>query len=579
MSDNPFVYDQAHVIPTDLVVHYYIDDHNYGRLLRSRRNVFLVGERGSGKTMALMYNSLPIQKVVAERNCASLDLTYVGVLIPANTPLVHRREYALLPDSHAGILSEHFQALSIMYHLADTLRVISDEVTREESQLLKTELEFYYDVTLPPDRDISDAICLLAQRESIAAQRTINNPDTTNLYPRCLSFASGVMPLMRALRKIRALKNSHFMLMVDDAHSFNQYQVEALNSWLSYRDRSLFSFKVATTRVGQPARTTGGGGTILEGHDFLTVNMERPFHGRASDFSKFATKVVRRRLERVGITMHPEEFFPMHATLKKELEAAAAAVRQRARKLFPESDRKKIADYVYKRKWAEYMRQRDPEANLPMYSGFSTLVYLSTGVIRNLLAPCWWMWDAVVSEATESDGGAGVVGAIPPGIQASQILERSDVTWGDVAMLAQTIDGCSTEDGKKVANLFDKLGDLFVERLMGSDSEPSATSFSISAQEKHAMDELTRLLVIAQKAQLLYVRPGAAKVLGKRENYYVPNRMLWPSRGLDPHGQHARVSLKASDLLLAAHGKPIPFAGESGDEQGLLFDSYGGELG
>jgi hypothetical protein len=53
---------------------------------------------------------------------------------------------------------------------------------------------------------------------------------------------------------------------------------------------------------------------------------------------------------------------------------------------------------------------------------------------------------------------------------------------------------------------------------------------------------------------------GTAKDSGRQERYYVPNRLLWPARGLDPHGQHARVSLMAHDLWIAAdQGKALPF--------------------
>ena len=92
MTVNPFEYDQASLIPKKDVAHYYIDDYNHGRLIRSRRNVFLVGERGSGKTMAL---------------------------------LVHRVEYTLLEEYPASVLSEHFLALSIMYHVSETLGLVS----------------------------------------------------------------------------------------------------------------------------------------------------------------------------------------------------------------------------------------------------------------------------------------------------------------------------------------------------------------------------------------------------------------------------------------------------------------------
>ena len=56
------------------------------------------------------------------------------------------------------------------------------------------------------------------------------------------------------------------------------------------------------------------------------------------------------------------------------------------------------------------------------------------------------------------------------------------------------------------------------------------------------------------------MRLGNAKDKGKRETYYVPNRMLFPNFGLDPHGQFARVSLKITDIYSAAHNKKaFPF--------------------
>ena len=66
------------------------------------------------------------------------------------------------------------------------------------------------------------------------------------------------------------------------------------------------------------------------------------------------------------------------------------------------------------------------------------------------------------------------------------------------------------------------------------------------------MADLERLIGILQKAQILYVRSGSAKDDGRLETYYVPNRLLWPARGLDPQGQHARVSIPSNLLWQAA---------------------------
>ncbi len=568
---NPFVYEQAHLIPDATVAQYYIDDHSHGRLLRSRRNVFLIGERGSGKTMELLYNTLPIQGLVAKQNNATLELSYIGALVPANTPLIHRREHELLDPFRAGVTSEHFLALAIVFHLSEALQTVKRLVTGEEATVLRAELEFYFGFDLPTDTDVFDAVCQVAQRESIAAQQALNLPSADAMYSRALSFASLAVPFMRAVKKIEAFRESHFMLMVDDAHVLNTYQIRALNSWIAYRDRTLFSFKVASAKVGRPTRETGAGGDILEGHDFLTIDMERPLQNEASDFGRFAEKVIRRRLEAVGIERNPDEFFPVHPRLAASLAKAADTVRARATGEMPGAEAKKIGDYVYRRTWSEFIRMRSPRANRPLYSGFSTLTFLSTGVIRNLLEPCFWMWEAAMAAIPQGRRGADGVEVISPSIQAKTIIDRSEATWERVRSLDMTIDGCSHQDARRVRQLFEELTVFFRKRLLKYRSEPSATSFSLSGKDEQVMAALRPLLDIAQRAQLLYVRIGPAKALARREPYYVPNRSLWPSRGMDPHGQHARASIKAIDALNAAEGKPIPLADESRGPQHNLF--------
>ena len=569
--ENPFEYGEAHLIPSDRIAQYYIDDHNHGRLLRSRRNIFLIGERGSGKTMALLYNTLGVQRVVAAGEDSDFDLSRIGVLVPANTPLTHRREFELLDRFPASVVSEHFLALSIVYHLADALRPLHNLVSADESASLRAEMNMYLDAPLPTHTDVFDAICQMAQRESIEAQKQLNDPHKEWLYPTSLSFVTIVIPLMRAIKKASAFRGSHFMLMLDDFHNLNEHQVLAVNSWMAYRDRTLFSLKVASARVDRPPLTTTTGGAILEGHDFVTIDLEHPLHSGTSEFGKFAAKVVGRRLERFGVKRSPEEFFPVHERLLKELGEAAERARARAETLFGNNESKKIADYVFKQRWAEYMRQRSPKANLPQYSGFATIVFLSTGVIRNLLEPCWWMWDAAVSALPDDERGSKAIEMISPGIQARKIKERSDAAWRRLDELASSIDGCARDEEGRIRRMFEELAAFFVERLMKHASEPGATSFSISGQEEDVMTELRPLLEIAQKAQLLYVRSGSAKARGRREKYYVPNRMLWPTRGLDPRGQYGRAWIQAEHLLNATSGVSIPLGSRRDVGQGRLF--------
>ena len=156
-------------------------------------------------------------------------------------------------------------------------------------------------------------------------------------------------------------------------------------------------------------------------------------------------------------------------------------------------------------------------------------------------------------KANETGGGSEIITSIPPEIQTEVILKQSERTWEWLKdEIAHTIEDCSSEDGQRAFRLLDALAKHFRYRLLNNRSEPCALSFTISEQNHDVMAKLRHLIEILQKAELLYIRSGPAKEEGQRETYYVPNKILWPIRGLDPYGQHARVSIRASVLWNAA---------------------------
>lgn len=556
---NPFKYEAANNLTDEMIADYYIDDFNYSRFIQSKRNIFLLGERGSGKTMALLFNSWRIQKLLAENQGEEPSLSTIGIYIPCNTPLIQKAEYQLLDDEFLGsVLSEHFLVLSIAQVLTETLAEIPHVLDGVDESLLRSETNFVLGAELPEKTSFFDAIKLFLQRELLTTQRTINSGKRATFYENTFSFASVFIPILNmCANKIPRLKDSHFLLMLDDAQALNDHQVRALNSWIAYRDHSLFSFKVAVAKVGTPTKITSSGGSILEGHDYTTIDLEASLHNKKTDFYQLAERIIKRRLKNISVSDSPKEFFPVSTSMKKDLKASEKAVREKAISKFGEASKnsKAVTDYIYKYKRAHYFKSRSSKANRPPYSGFETLVFLSTGVVRNLLEPCFWMFDSVVSEATEMKGeqGSEIISCIPPTIQTKVILERSRRTWDWVRnSIANDIEDCSMEDGLRAFQLLDALAVHFRYRLLNFLAEPRALSFTISKREQGIMDELNHLIEILQKAQLLYVRSGPAKSEGRRETYYVPNRILWPDRGLDPHGQHARVSIPADVLWKAA---------------------------
>ena len=574
-NDNPFRFGAANDFSPDEVLEYYIEDFNYSRFLNSTRNIFILGERGSGKTMTLMYHKLTTQRCKAEGQGEQCSLDHIGIYIPCNTPLMYRTEYELLSPFKAGVLSEHVLVLGMVYWLAKTLDENSDLIDVSKTPALGEEFGDAIGRTIPAGATFLKQIVAFARKELLDTQRVINRADTESFYDQSLSFATLIMPLLDTLRQIPALSDSHYLLMVDDAHDLNEHQIRVLNSWIAYRDHPTFSFKVATVKVDRPTLLTSSGGFILEGHDFTVVDMEKPVHNEQSEFGRLASRIVTRRLERIECKMTPSEFFPLHESIKHGLEKAKEEARIEALRKYPRGSATQISDYVYKYHRAIYFR-RSEKANLPVYSGFETIVYLSTGVVRNLLEPCFWMYEKAVSFKKPESQAIVISKGVSPAIQNEIIKQHSGRAWSLLRDgLDKVVVDCSDKDARQLNKLFEQLAQLFRERLLGAGSEPRATSFSISGQaDEQNFGELERLLKIARKAGLLYVREGASKDYGSREDYYVPNRILWPIRGLDPQGQHARVSLPAGRLLAAARGKAVLKAvvDDVDSAQGELFD-------
>ena len=573
---NPFEFGGANDLKPQDIIDYYIEDYNFSRFIQSTKNVFLIGERGSGKTMALLYNSFPIKYLIEKEN-GNISFDKLGIHIPCNTPLFVKKEYLLIEDDFKkAIICEHYLVLSILYSISDTLNEIKEivDASNDIKDELFDEIEYLWDVQLNrTSTNFFEAIRKYVNREVVKTQRKINTFDSNSFYDNALSFSSSVLPFLQMMREIKLLKNTHFLLMIDDAHDMNEYQIKALNSWIAYRDHSLFSFKVATVKVDRPTRITSTGGSILEGHDFITVDMEQAYQNEETDFYKLSKHIIEKRLQRIGITVSAEDFFPTNSSMASDLEKCREEARKIGLSIYGEEKPKSVSDYVYKYYRAIYFRNRKDKANKPPYSGFETIVDISTGVVRNLLDPCFWMFDNLMN--TEKNN----IQLIPSSIQTKIIIDRSQSLWETLQNgLDKVVNNCSADEAKQILNLFRNLMILFAQRLKMDISEPRAIVFSVSQADSfpEKYGYIMKLLKIAQRAQYLYTRLGVAKDKGKQETYYVPNRMLLPNFGLDPHGQYARVSLKANDLYNAAlFNQQIPNESVDNNEPRQLLIDYG----
>ncbi len=569
--NNPFEFEAANNLKDDDIINFYIEDHNYTRFIRSTKNILLIGERGSGKTMTLLYNSFGIQYKIAERDSLNANFDKIGIHVPCNTPLFHKKEYLLLKEEHKKyIICEHYLVLSILFNIAKTLSdipEINNEIKNMDlNHIQDLQCVWGTDYKFSLDHFFYD-IRTFVNKEVRNTQIKINTYGNESFYESSYSFSSLLLPFFDLLRSIQCLKNSHFLIMIDDAHDMNDFQIRILNSWIAYRDHSIFSFKIAIARIAELDRKTSSGGSILEGHDYLSIEMGKDLYNKDSDFYKFAKDIIETRLIRSNIDIPAENFIPTNKEFAKDIEIAKCKAREFAEKKY--SDPTKITEYIKKYHRAIYFRDRSPKANTPPYSGFETLVDISTGIIRNLLNPCYWMFDKMAS-----DGGIVMsqITEIPPAIQNSIIQQRSSSLWTILREgLDKIIPNCSNQEAEQIYIMFDKIMILFKKRLLSDISEPRAIVFTLTGEKKYKteFEQLKRLLDISRRAQMLYMRISSGKRLGSKVVYYVPNRMLLPDRGLDVKGQYSQVPISVKDLYQTIMlNKDLPFfLEEQGNEE------------
>ena len=571
IMENPFVFDRPNNISVEDFIQFYIKENIYTRFLESTRNIVLIGVRGSGKTSTLRYYSFPVQYVNPE---VEDKFAVVGIHIPSKHPLFGKREYLLYESTNKQeVVVEHFLCVNILSCICDTFISTSDalNVSKETEEEILSNLAFILGCDFPKSSSLFKSIKLYVDKEANSSQKRLNNDDFESFIDFSFSFSNTVIPFLEQLKLLPELKNSHFSLFFDDIQDLGPIHQSIINSWLAYRDNKLFSFKVATADI-KPTYVTSTGGVILEGHDFVKIDLTKRLFNRASEFNKFAKDVVSKRLILAGIDSTIEDFLPESESFSEGLNEGKEKAREDAYKKYPNPSGTQISDHVAKYGRAIYFRERNPKSNLPVYSGFETLVDISTGVIRNLLTPIYFMYEKEISNT-----GQSVVNVIPPSIQRDIIIKRSEAFWEKIRDIDSEIENCPEELGKYIHNFFDQLMIYLKKRLKDPDiSEPRALNFiisqSASESEQHQIDEIINASL---RSTLLYKRMVSHKSTGVKLPLYVPNRLMLPIHGLDPHGQYSHFPIPAKAFLEAAiHNKEIPLFTEdesSSNQLELIF--------
>ncbi len=552
-SENPFQI----VSPEDMSAHdavsLFVEVYTDFPKIIDPGHVFLIGPRGSGKSMMFRYLMPDCQMLKTERTLR--DLPFLGIYIPLKNSNFNLAELHRLENKHASdVLNTHLLTAHFAMLAFKMLKELTCDLS--DSGLLGTMREFFEDVFKPLVKRASGgtSIRIKSGLANVSAIFLRMEEVCTELYNQVLDYVKRLSfrreippyegalcdylgflyPMLSAMRGLTFLPRGTVYLLIDDAHNLTPTQAAVLNTWVSTRTSSKVSLKIST-QPGYETYYTISGTTIDTPHDFSEVNISTIYTGsRKDNYRDRVAAIIKKRLRLASLHLSPEHFFPAD----KEQEDRIREIGEQYRQLHRDGKGKGLrpSDDAVRYARPDYIKQlagTHKSSHSYSYAGFDQLVHLSSGIIRFFIEPAHRMF-----AETQAKRPKGKITCIPPGIQTEVVrAEAERFLFDDLEKLE--LDKSSKAPPKalvkRLSNLIHALGGMFRQCLVSDRSERRVFSIAFSDQPS---DEVIPVFDLG--VQLGYFHKSTIgrkdSTSGGRTRLYILSRRLAPIWNLDPTG-------------------------------------------
>lgn len=563
MEMNPFEVRSPETLSAQQVADLFIYSPEDFPKLTEQFHTFIHGPRGTGKSMMFRYIEPDVQ--YAHKKLLPKDLKYFAVLVPFRTN-VSLPEFDRLRGYTHNVIAEH---LMVSYILALVFNSLAKSALLygEEMNLLgemKTFEKFVSEQTLgdyqvchhESSSKITQSIKRFFEVEFLKVQMymrrlaILDNKEVLSYMGSTFSFMDTLVPICREISALSFTPSGPIYLLIDDADAVSVEIQKIINTWVSYRTSDTLCLKISTQTRYQTFRTTDDN-FIETPHDYSEIIINTYFTSNKSIYREKVKKIVERRLALIGIDRKAEEFFPLNQQQEKEIDKIKEEIREKHAN-GEGSGAARVADDVTRYAVPIYMQRLASRRSSSTYSyaGFSSLVDISSGVIRYFLEPAARMFSYVKQTSGEP------IDAIPVSVQNSILYE-----WSSEAIMGfekLTIIKNKTTYGYKdvktenpimrLENLINSLGELFRRKLLSDDSERRLFSISLRGKPSEQLEEVLSLGIECDFLQLSTI--GSKEISG-RNRQYILHRRLAPYFKLDPSGYAGYLSVTADDLETA----------------------------
>jgi hypothetical protein len=331
--DNPFQYLTPESIKAEDANSLFVDVFRDYYQILNIGNTFIHGPRGSGKSMMFRVMRSDCQMLRSTRKLK--DINFYGIYIPIKDTYLNIAELKALEDMHGGsILNEHYLVMYFSILIFDTL---SKEDYSEYSNFAEEVFAMYKEtIKLLKKTGYNDEIQELDNRCTISEYFTSIRDICSNIQSHFFStyliripcgnnelsytgalclYSNFLFPILKKIRSLSFLPDAPLFLLIDDADELSLMQTKILNSWVSYRNTDIVSFKISTQLRYQTYFTTKGS-KIDSPHDYFEITLNQAYTSNQERYKTNITELVSKRLElhrKKGyeIDNRPYDFFSM----------------------------------------------------------------------------------------------------------------------------------------------------------------------------------------------------------------------------------------------------------------------------
>ncbi|GAB6013394.1 ORC-CDC6 family AAA ATPase [Viscerimonas tarda] len=564
--DNPFQYLTPESINAEDTNNLFVDVFKDYYQVLNIGNTFIHGPRGSGKSM--MFRVMKSDCQMLRFNRCLKDINFYGIYIPIKNTYLNIAELRALEDMHGGsLLNEHYLVIYFSIMIFDALSKedyskyseFTDEVFALYKETIKLLKKAGYNGNFQELNEASSIleyfmsiknICSDIQSDFFDSYLTkiiLGNNNLPYTGVLCL-YSNFLFPILKKIQNLSFLPSAPLFLLIDDADELGLMQTKVLNSWVSYRNTDIVSFKISTQLRYQTYFTTKGS-KIDSPHDYFEITLNQAYTSNQERYKTNITELVMKRLElhkKKGhqIDTNPTVFFPCNEEQQTKITELFKTLE--SQKLKETGDVKKAYDYAYRNTRPDYMKNLSNKYSYS-YAGFEQLVHLSSGIIRNFLDLSAMMYTTTYNRSSDK-----IINEIPVSIQDEEIENFSTkmiTSEFDKLLEDKHLKQNKEELNKhnKLKNLLEALGQSFRIILLSNSSERRKFSFYFGENLSEEIRSVLKLGVIYGYFHESTL--GSKSGLG-RSPLYILNRMLAPYYKLDPLSFSGYLHLTADMIEL-----------------------------